>query len=108
MRKLLLAVVLLAVGPVFADPPPYPRVERAIVTPIYPVFPEAARARGVRNATVVLELQVGPNGIVQDLHVVTSGGAEFDDAAMVVGRLTVFAPAKTITLQRFKVTFDLR
>lgn len=57
---------------------------------------------------MVLELQVGPDGIVQNLKVVTSGGPEFDDAAMVVGRLTVFAPDKKITLQRFKVTFDLR
>ena len=109
MHKLFLVVLLALAGPVFAaEPMLYPRVERKIVTPIYPVFPEAARARGVRSAVVVLELQVGPNGIVQDLHIVASGGPDFDEQAMIVARLTVFAPAKTVTLQQFKVSFDLR
>ena len=108
MRTLGLVVLFAVAAPAFAADPPYPMMERAVVTPIAPFFPEAARARGVRNAVVQLELQIGPDGIVQNLHVVSSGGAEFDDAALVVGRLTVFAPEKKITLQRFKVTFDLR
>jgi TonB family protein len=106
---LLLAVAAPSFAQDPADPPP--KLEfmvRAVVTPIAPFFPEAARARGVRNAVVMLELQVGPDGIVKDLKVVSSGGPEFDDAALVVGRLTVFAPFKKTTLQKFKVTFDLR
>ena len=94
MPRLILTLLMLALtGSAFAaDAEPFPTMERAIVTPIYPVFPDAARAKGVRTASVVLELQVGPDGIVQNLKVVKSGGPEFDDAA----------------LQRFKVNFDLR
>lgn len=106
MRTLGLSLLLLAAVPTFAAEPLYPVMERAVVTPISPVFPEAARARGVRSAEVKLELQVGADGIVKDLRVVSSGGPEFDDAALIVGRLTVFAAAKGTTLQRFKVTFQ--
>lgn len=107
MRTLGLSLLLLTAVPAFASDPPYPMMVRAVVTPISPMFPEAMRARGVRNAEVLLELTVGPDGIVKDLRVVTSGGPEFDDAALIVGRLTVFAAAKMTTLQRFKVTFQL-
>jgi TonB family protein len=82
-------------------------MERQVVTPISAMFPEAERSKGTRHAEVQLELTIGPDGIVKDVRVVTSAGAEFDDAALVVGRLTVFAKYKQVTLQRFKVTFNL-
>ena len=109
MRTLGLSVLLLTLAaPAFAqNPAPLPLMERKVVTPISPMFPESERSKGTRHAEVQLELTIGMDGIVKDLRVVNSGGAAFDDAALIVGRLTVFAPYKQMTLQRFKVTFDL-
>jgi TonB family protein len=85
----------------------FPTMVRQVVTPISPMFPEAARSRGVRSAEVDLELTIGADGIVKNVRVVKSAGAEFDDAAMTAARLTVFTQAKGTTLQPFKVTFRL-
>jgi TonB family protein len=111
MRSLALTVVLALAVPSVAlaqEQKPWPVVVRQVVTPISPFFPEAQRAKGVRKAVVKLELTVNPKGIVQTVKVLESAGADFDDAAVTAAKLTVFAEAKTMTMQPFTVTFELR
>lgn len=83
-------------------------MQRQVVTPISPFFPESERTKGTRKAVVDLELTINAAGIVQVVKVVKSAGDAFDEQAQVAAKLTVFAPAKTMTMQRFSVTFELR
>lgn len=111
MRSLALVVVLAFAAPRLAfaqDQKPWPVVVRQVVQPISPFFPEAQRSKGVRKAVVKLELTINPKGIVQVVKVTESAGSDFDDAAVTAAKLTVFAEAKTMTMQPFVVTFELR
>lgn len=113
MRSLALVLVLLVAVPSLAqttqpDGKPWPTMTRSVVTPISPFFPEAERAKGTRKAVVELELTINAAGIVQVAKVVKSAGASFDEQAQTAAKLTVFAPAKTMTMQPFTVTFELR
>lgn len=73
-----------------------------------PNFPESERARGTRSAVVRLELTISPSGNVEQVKVVESAGADFDDAAKNAARNTVFAPAKVRSLQAYAISFELR
>jgi TonB family protein len=63
-----------------------------IVTTVEPIYPEAKKASGV-TATVVLTLTVDKTGKVVDAIVATSGGDEFDAAALEAAKQLVFDPA---------------
>ena len=54
-----------------------------------PVYPQDLQAAGAEG-TVGLELTIGPDGHVSDVHVVRSAGG-FDDAAVVAARQWEFA-----------------
>lgn len=109
MRSLALVVVLSLSVPAFAQQQdPWPRVTRTVVTPISPFFPESERSKGTRKGVVELELTINAAGIVQVAKVVKSAGPAFDEQAQTAAKLTVFAPAKTMTIQDFTVTFELR
>src|SRR5262245_53325105 len=109
MRKFLVLLMLSLAVPAFAQPKdPWPRVTRQIVTPISPFFPESERTKGTRKGVVELDLTIDAAGIVQTIKVVKSAGDAFDEQAQITARLTVLAPAKTMTCQTFTVTFELR
>ncbi len=55
-------------------------------------YPEQARAEG-RQATVALDLHIDTDGHVQNVDVVRSGGADFDEAAIRAVKLLRFTPA---------------
>jgi TonB family protein len=55
-------------------------------------YPEQARSEG-RQATVVLDLHIDTEGHVQNVDIVRSGGADFDDAAIRAAKLLRFTPA---------------
>jgi protein TonB len=55
-------------------------------------YPEQARSEG-RQATVVLDLHIDTDGHVQNVDIVRSGGADFDQAAIRAVRLLRFTPA---------------
>ncbi|MBL8913910.1 MAG: TonB family protein [Archangium sp.] len=113
MRHLAAVLCLVLAVPTFAqstqpDGKPWPTVTRQVVTPISPFFPESERSKGTRKGVVELELTINPAGIVQIVKVVKSAGAAFDEQAQIAAKLTVFAPEKTMTIQNFTVTFELR
>lgn len=56
-------------------------------------YPAAEKAAG-KQATVILELAISDKGIVQDVVVVGSAGANFDAAAAAAARKFVFSPAE--------------
>jgi protein TonB len=55
-------------------------------------YPEKAREDG-REATVVLDIHIGPDGRVTAVEVVQSADPEFDGAAVHVAKLLRFSPA---------------
>lgn len=55
-------------------------------------YPEQARSEG-RQATVVLDLHIDTDGHVQNVDIVRSGGADFDQAAIRAVKLLRFMPA---------------
>ena len=55
-------------------------------------YPEQARSEG-RQATVVLDLHIDTDGHVQNVEVVRSGGADFDQAAVRAVKLLRFTSA---------------
>ncbi len=55
-------------------------------------YPEAARAQG-REATVVLDIHIGADGLVADVEVVKSADPDFNEAARRVAKLLRFKPA---------------
>lgn len=55
-------------------------------------YPEKAREEG-REAVVVLDIHIGPDGRVGNVEVAQSADPDFDDAAMHVARLLRFTPA---------------
>ncbi|MFI5348465.1 MAG: energy transducer TonB [Elusimicrobiota bacterium] len=57
-------------------------------------YPEAEHAAG-KEGRVKMALVVGADGHVSDAHVVTSGGADFDEAAKKVVLAMSFAPARS-------------
>ncbi len=63
-----------------------------IVTTIEPEYPAAKKAAG-QGAVVVLTLTIDAAGNVQDAVVATSGGEDFDEAALAAAKALVFEPA---------------
>ena len=59
---------------------------------VTPVYPESKKS-SAESARVVLTLTLDANGAVTDVTVATSGGAEFDAAAVAAARELTFAPA---------------
>src|SRR5262245_6472238 len=59
-------------------------------------FVQADRPKGSedKTATVVLAIDIGADGKVTDVRVTTSGGADFDAAAVVAAKQFVFEPAE--------------
>jgi TonB family protein len=65
------------------------------VTPPRAIYsPDPAGIAGIREATVVLWVVVGPDGRVRDLRVVRSGGKKLDDATLATVRQWRFDPAR--------------
>jgi TonB family protein len=64
-----------------------------IITNVTPDYPEAKRGSGER-ASVVLTLVIDAAGTVTEAAVQTSGGAEFDEAALAAAKRLVFDPAR--------------
>jgi TonB family protein len=110
MRAWVLPALLAAFAPRLAlaqDHTPWPVRERAVIERYVPFFPESERWRTPLKAVVTLELTINANGFVRGVKVTQSAGPEFDAAAVTAGRLTLFAAAKTTTVQPFTVTFEL-
>lgn len=79
-----------------ASPPAQgPRLTKApaLVTFVEAPYPPQERAEG-RQASVLLELVVGEDGLVREAKVVESGGAAFDVAALEAAKGFVFSPAE--------------
>jgi TonB family protein len=59
-------------------------------------FVQAERPKGTedKTATVVLAIDIGADGRVTDVRITTSGGADFDAAAVAAARQFVFEPAE--------------
>lgn len=55
-------------------------------------YPEKAREKG-REAVVVLDVHIGPDGRVSNVEVVQSADPDFDEAAIRVAKLLRFSPA---------------
>jgi TonB family protein len=55
-----------------------------------PIYPDAARRAG---GTVALELEVHPDGSVDEVRVVKAAGFGFDEAAVAAARRFKFRPA---------------
>lgn len=77
-----------------------------------PAYPSAAREQGL-GARVELELVVGVDGLVGDIHVVAPVGNGFDEAALEAGRRLVFNPATRDGVPmpariRFPYVFEVR
>jgi TonB family protein len=86
---LLLAFVLPARTALAQDPR---LVAPELVESAAPEYPEAKKA-AAEKARVSLELTIGVEGTVTGATIVTSAGAEFDEAALAAARKLVFKPA---------------
>jgi iron complex outermembrane receptor protein len=94
---LMLAALIAAEAPArgeepVRETPPTAAKPPTLVKRVEPVFPPAAAAAG-GVAEVILSVAVGVTGEVDDIAVVTSGGADFDQAAAAAVRQWTFAPA---------------
>jgi TonB family protein len=97
--------LLLALGALIAPPaasaqpaPPAPASEGGLTLPVLtrysaPVYPEAERRAG-REAVVILRLELSREGRVVKATVKSSGGAEFDAAALAAAPGLLFEPAR--------------
>ncbi len=64
-----------------------------LTTFVEATYPDAERDAG-REATVILQLDIGADGAVTGATVVTSAGPAFDEAALAAVRAFVFTPAE--------------
>ncbi len=64
-----------------------------LVKQVDPVFP-ASRQDGGVGATVVMEIDIGVDGKVMEVKVISSGGPEFDEAAVTAAKQLEFTPAE--------------
>jgi len=89
------------------DAPPRPKKS------IRPYYPPESRQRG-EQGEVVLEIDVGADGLVEDVAVVESSGyRSLDEAAMSAARSAKFVPAKSgdrnvSSVARLKLAFKLK
>ena len=77
-----------------------------------PTYPAIARNQGVEGV-VILAITIGPDGRVEDAHVVKGLGLGLDESALAAARKTVWSPATvngnpTRTTRRFNVRFTLQ
>lgn len=77
-----------------------------------PIYPAIARNQGVEGV-VVLAITIGPDGRVEDAHVVKGLGLGLDESALAAARKTVWSPATvngnpTRTTRRINVRFTLQ
>ena len=76
-----------------AQEPPPNVTPPVVLTHIDATYPPSALARGV-HADVLLAVTVDADGHVTKVDVLTSGGADIDEAAIVAVRQWTFVPAK--------------
>lgn len=117
MILLLLALAAPGLAAEPAPPPPAEEPPPLVVEPVLTRFVEAAyppeaEARGL-EATVLLEIEVGPDGRVVDARVVEGAGHGFDEAAVAAARQFEFSPAQDATgpvgvVLQFSYGFQLR
>src|SRR5262245_16532488 len=106
MRRLawihLLSAALAMSAPAFAQELKPPKLKQ-FVKAVYPADKEAA---GV-TSHVVLSIEIGDDGKVGEVTVVTTGGADFDAAAIAAVKQFVFEPAESAgTPIPVKITYD--
>lgn len=92
LRTTLAALVfgtVAAVSSASAQPAPTPPT---VATYVQAEYPPAARESG-REASVDLEIVIGPDGLVRDARVLTPVGDGFDEAALAAVKQFVFTPA---------------
>lgn len=91
----LLAVAALARPALAADAPAAGVLTRApaVLEPVEPEYPEAARAAGITGA-VTLELALSEAGEVTEVAVAEPAGHGFDEAAVAAARRLRFSPAE--------------
>jgi TonB family protein len=92
------ALALLSSHSALAQEPPTPAGEHTLTTPklltaTQPVYPPAKLQSG-ENASVALVLTLDATGAVTDVAVATSGGDEFDQAAVAAAKEMRFEPAR--------------
>jgi TonB family protein len=95
-KLLSLAVAALALAGAAAAEEPAPGAltrAPAVIEPVTPEYPEAARAAGL-SAEVLLELDVSAEGRVLHARVARPAGGGFDEAALAAGRRLRFSPAE--------------
>lgn len=88
-------VLVCALGSAHAQPPPQGQLTRPprLITFVEAEYPAAQREAGV-SASVLLSIEIGAEGQVEQVGVVESGGADFDAAAVAAARRFVFEPAE--------------
>jgi TonB family protein len=82
-------LLLLAVSALAQTPPKMP----TLVKQVDPVYPASLTDAGV-GGVVVMEIDIGVDGKVMDVKVVSSAGPEFDEAAVTAARQLEFTPAE--------------
>ncbi len=89
MHRLSALLLLLAVSAFAQTAPKMP----TLVKPVEPVFPASLADAGV-GGVVVMEIDIGVDGKVMEVKVITSAGPEFDAAAVTAARQLEFTPAE--------------
>jgi TonB family protein len=80
-------------GPTRAETPTATVTPPALTGFVAADYPPSAAAER-RGATVVLRLQIGPDGVVEAAEVVSSADPAFDEAALAAARRFTFTPAR--------------
>jgi len=101
MKLLALAAALLAAAiPIaaLAQPPAPAEVERGLVPPklrkfVEAAYPPARQTAGI-EAKVILSIEINAEGQPENVEVVQSAGADFDEAAVAAARRFEFDPAR--------------
>lgn len=98
-------------GPPIVDRPPRLVNKTEILGMIRRAYPELER-RMNHEGSVVLEVEIGADGLVKNVKVAQSAGADFDEAAESVARKMVFEPrlvksVPTATKVRQPIVFQL-
>jgi TonB family protein len=89
----LIALVLAAPGARADDPAPQITKAPALVHFVEAVYPPDKKAAGVESA-VILSIEIDAKGGVGKVEVITTGGADFDAAAIAAAQQFTFSPAE--------------
>ena len=89
VRRASSLVLLLAASAFAQTPPKMP----TLIKPVEPIFPVSLADAGV-GGVVVMEIDIGVDGKVMAVKVITTAGPEFDEAAVAAAKSLEFTPAE--------------